>query len=76
MTKFQCHSNIKFQFVAHKKKHTPSLCTDDQFTPLYKMIGAACGNRVEEIPAVGGLNAESIHVTTGGTYSYHWTLNF
>jgi len=53
MTKFQCHSNIKFQFVVHKK-NPPSLCTDDQFTLLYKMIGAACENLAEKIQALRG----------------------
>jgi len=53
MTKFQCHSNTKFQFVAHKK-HTPSLYTDESVHIVLKTIGAARENRMEEMQAVRG----------------------
>ena len=33
----QCNSNIKFQFVEHKK-HTPSLCTDESVHTSLKKL--------------------------------------
>jgi hypothetical protein len=48
----------------------------NQIKLLHEMISTPCENRTEEIQAVGVYKAEFIHVTTGGTHSYHGTLNF